>query len=94
MTPEETLRMVREAFRQVGRESDLKGWSLDERIGSPFCQEPHATELTVSLLRGDSQQAAVRIDPDVVARRDGALTVSGLAEEIIRALRAQGILPG
>ena len=94
MTPEETLRMVREAFRQVGRDGDLKGWGLDERIGSPFCQEPHATELTVSLRRGDAEQAAVRIDPALVARREGALTASGLAEEISRALRARGILPG
>lgn len=94
MIPEETLRMVREAFDQVGRESDLKGWGQDERIGSPFCQELHARELTVSLLRGDSEQAAVVINPAGVAEREGAVTLPGLAEEIRRALRARGILPG
>lgn len=92
MIPEETLRKVIEAFQQVECDSDLKGWSLDDKVISPFSQEPDSTRLVIGLLRGQSEHASVVIDPAGVAQLQGGLTVSGLAAEIRRALHGQGIL--
>jgi hypothetical protein len=92
MADDETLQKVREAFDLVRREGGLGAWGLDDKFVSPFSQEPHATALTISLLRGDSERTAIVIDPVAAAGRDGDLTVSGLAGEITRALREKEML--
>lgn len=92
MADEETLQQVREAFDRVRGESDLGGWVLDDRFLSPFSQEVHATELTISLVRGESEHTSIVVDPVSVARSEGEVTVPALAREIRRALRGRGIL--
>lgn len=88
----ETLARVRQAFRHVQRDRDLRGWGLDDKLLSPFLQESGSARLTVSLLRGASERTSVVIDPAAVREREGEVTVSGLAGEFVRALREQGIL--
>jgi hypothetical protein len=92
MADEETLQKVREAFDLVGREGGLGGWGLDDKFVSPFSQEPHATALTISLVRGESERTSIIIDPVAVAQREDDVTVSRLADEIRRALGGRGIL--
>ena len=92
MVSEEAIQKVKEAFRRVQRESDLQGLDLDDQIMSPFFQESGTTKLTVCLLRGESERTSIVVDPVAVARREGALTISGLAEEVRRVLYEQGIL--
>jgi len=93
MADDETLQKVREAFALVRREGDLGGWGLDDKFVGPFSQEPHDTALTISLVRGESERTSFDIDPVATAQREGDVTVSGLADEIRRALHGRGILP-
>ena len=58
MITEETLRKVGEAFRRVQRDSDLRGWGLDDKLISPFTQEPDSTGLVIGLLRGSQSGRA------------------------------------
>jgi hypothetical protein len=93
MADDETLQKVREAFDLGRREGGLGGWGLDDKFVSPFSQELHATALTVSPVRGESERTGIDIDPVSVAQREGGVTVSGLADEIRRALHGRGIFP-
>jgi len=92
MAGEETLQKVREAFDLVGREGGLGGWGLDDKFMSPFSQEPDTTALTISLLRGDSERTSIVIDPVGAAQSEEGSTVSGLADEIRRALGERDIM--
>ena len=84
MVTEETLLKVREAFDNLRRGGDLKGWELDDKIVSPFLQESGSVKLTICLLRGASERASIVIDP--------AATASALGEEIRRALDEKAFL--
>jgi hypothetical protein len=92
MVSEETLVMAREAFLNVRREHDLKGWGLDDSLGSPFSHESNSGELTVSLLRGESERTSIALDLKTLLGQEGAITVMGLEEEIEIALHNRGIL--
>jgi hypothetical protein len=92
MADDETLQKVREAFDLMRREGRLGGWGLDDKFVSPFSQEVHATVLTISLLRGESERTGIDIDPVAVAQREGDVTVTGLADEIRRVLGERGIV--
>lgn len=92
MVSEETLHKVREAFDRLRRDGVLKGWELDDKIVSPFSQESGSIKLTVCLLRGESERASILLDPVGVAEREREVTVSGLSEEIRRALDEKALL--
>ncbi|MFL6334232.1 MAG: hypothetical protein ACJ754_13040 [Pyrinomonadaceae bacterium] len=87
------MQKVREAFDLVRGEGGLGGWGLDDKLVSPFSQDPDSTALTISLLRGDSERDSIVVHPVRVSQVDGGATVLGLADEIRRALRERGILP-
>jgi hypothetical protein len=86
MSSEETLLKVREAFDRLRRDGELQGWELDDKIISPFFQESDSVKLSICLLRGESERTSIVIDPAVSAAGEGGVTVSGLSEEIRRAL--------
>jgi hypothetical protein len=92
MVSEETLGKAREAFFHVQREHDLKGQSLDDSLGSPFLHESDSGELTVSLLRGESERTSIALDLKTLLSQEGAIIVMGLEEEIEMALHDRGIL--
>jgi hypothetical protein len=92
LVSEETLHKVREAFDRLRRDGVLKGWELDDKIVSPFSQESGSIKLTVCLLRGESERASILLDPVGVAEREREVTVSGLSEEIRRALDEKALL--
>ena len=92
MVSEETLHKVRAAFDLLRRDGTLEGWELDDKILSPFSQESGSVKLTVCLLRGESERASILIDIVGVAQREGEVTVSGLGEEIRRALDGKTLL--
>jgi hypothetical protein len=92
MVSEETLVKACEAFLNVRRDRDLKGWELDDSLGSPFSHESNSGELTLSLLRGDSERISIALDLKGLLSQEGAITVMGLEEEIETALHEKGIL--
>lgn len=92
LVSEETLHKVRAAFDRLRRDGVLEGWELDGKIVSPFSQDSGSIKLTVCLLRGESERASILIDPVDVAEREGEVTVSGLGEEIRRALVDKDLL--
>jgi len=92
MVSEETLEKARAAFSHVQREHDLKGWGLDDMLGSPFSHESNSGELTVSLLRGESERTSIALHLKGLLGQEGAVTVMGLEEEIETALHKKGVL--
>lgn len=92
MITKESLERLREAFRRVQRKCDLKGWDLDDTLGSPFLQESGSDRLTVSLLRGDAERTSVSLDIKSLLLRGGEISAESLVGEIEAALREKGIL--
>ncbi|MDQ3745845.1 MAG: hypothetical protein M3444_15825 [Acidobacteriota bacterium] len=65
---------------------------MDETLGSPFLHESNSGELTVSLLRGDSERTSIALDLKGLLSQEGAITVIGLEEEVETGLHEKGIL--
>jgi hypothetical protein len=91
MVTEETLEKVREAFYNVRRALGLKRWDLDDKVVSPFLHESNSDRLTVSIVRDDGERTRISLDLRSLIRQEGAVTLTGLEEEIEMALHEKDI---
>jgi hypothetical protein len=86
----ETLEMIREAFDRLSDEMNLNGWGRDNM--GWYYQDNTTDDLTVHLLRGQSERASIIVHPGTVLFRDGAITVEGLMREIRSKLSEKGLI--
>jgi hypothetical protein len=91
MVTEETLEKVREAFYNVRRALGLKRWNLDDKVVSPFLHESNSDRLTVSIARDDDERTSISLDLRSLIQQEGAVTLTGLEEEIEMALHEKDI---
>lgn len=83
MVSAETLAMIHDAFVRLSQRMNLNGWRLDDGW---YYQDPFTDDLTVHLIRGQSERRSIIVAPRVLLERGDEITGEGIEREILNLL--------